>query len=141
MNPEVLRAQLTGLLDGVSGRWILGARTRAIAAGLRGWLQVAKADVLTEMGSFLPELSLSSEAEDMDHQAMAAAMGIDLSKIDWAKVAQIVQFVINILSGLPHPVQGTRAGCEDECRCCAEAACHSLQAAQLCLAHVHSCQQ
>jgi hypothetical protein len=76
-----------------------------------------------------------------EHQAMAAAMGIDWNAVDWTKVLTAIRFFLDLLQRTPMgaaasggPAQG------DGESCCHQAACHSLEAAKICLEHVAHCE-
>lgn len=82
-------------------------------------------------------------ALSQEHQAAAAHFGIDLSKIDWTKVLQVVQFLINLFAQQPHTKTLKDAGCPDDdnaCGChCLEAAVKALEAARLSLTCCQDC--
>jgi hypothetical protein len=71
-----------------------------------------------------------------EQQTQAKALGIDLSKIDWTKVAAIIQLLISLFSAQKQ--QATAAlkakGCDDGCcQLMTDAIDHNLQAAQDCV--------
>lgn len=77
-----------------------------------------------------------------EHKALAEKLGIDISKIDWAKWIQFLQLILSFFQGHQNNKTAMKAtlkaaGCPDEdcdhvCLCC-EAACHALQSAELSL--------
>jgi hypothetical protein len=74
-----------------------------------------------------------------EHKALAQQLGWDPSKLDWAKIAQLMQLLVAIIGGMSSPQQlaaagaTPKAGCEDHCCACTEAAGLALQSAQVSL--------
>lgn len=69
------------------------------------------------------------ENKDMDKQATAKALGIDLTKIDWAKVLQVVEFVLQLLATHQDKKAALAAvGCPDDKidLCCEMCNCGNL---------------
>jgi hypothetical protein len=78
----------------------------------------------------------AAPALSAERKALAQKAGIDVSKIDFAKVAQLIQLLLAIFGQVSTPAQLTAAGvkaqegCEDHCCCCLEAAGLALESAQ-----------
>src|SRR5438105_7017642 len=66
----------------------------------------------------------------MTKEQAAQALGIDLSRIDWAKLFAVLQAIIAILT---QQKALARAGCSQHDQCMHDAAEHALAAAYLCL--------
>lgn len=68
-----------------------------------------------------------------EHLAMAKQLGIDITKIDWNKVAAFIQMIIDLFQTLPK--EQLRAGCPSDdcnaCDCCLEAARHAILSAHI----------
>jgi hypothetical protein len=65
-----------------------------------------------------------------EHKAMAASLGIDLSKVPWGRLLQVIQLVITILQSQPQQMTAAaQDGCEDHCEKCLDAAALALQSA------------
>lgn len=69
-----------------------------------------------------------------EQTAMAQNLGIDLSKIDWTKIRDLIVLIISIFSSQPTAKAAKLAGCPDDqsdtCCACMEAGTLALQAAQ-----------
>jgi hypothetical protein len=78
----------------------------------------------------------AAPALSAEHKALAQRAGIDLSRLDFAKIAQLIQLLLAIFGQASTPAQLTAAGvkaqdgCEDHCCSCLEAAGLALESAQ-----------
>lgn len=72
-----------------------------------------------------------------EQAAQAKALGIDLSKIDWAKIAALIQLLLSLFAAQKQDVKAAlkaKAGCDDpHAELMHGAICHSLAAADACL--------
>lgn len=88
-----------------------------------------------------PNALQQGQQAPQEHQAMAAALGIDLGNIDWAKILTAVRFFLDLLQRAPVGAAGAGGPAQaDGESCCHQAACHSLEAAKICLDHVAHCE-
>lgn len=69
-------------------------------------------------------------------KAMAAKMGLDWSSIDWAKIAAIIQLLLDLFKRQPMAAAGDHS---DTAACCRLAAQHALQSASVSLEHAAHC--
>jgi hypothetical protein len=78
----------------------------------------------------------AAPALSAEHKALAERAGIDLSRLDFAKIAQLIQLLLAIFGQVSTPAQLTAAGvkaqdgCEDHCCGCLEAAGLALESAR-----------
>lgn len=86
----------------------------------------------------LGDSDMASKLTESQKKQLAAAVGIDWTKIDWAKVVQIVQLLIAIFAAGGTVTQAKAAlkanGCPDSvCDSMCDAIQHNLAAAQDCV--------
>lgn len=162
MTAGEFRDKLIERIDALLGRPLLvWGDDRRLLSAVRGYLDVMPEVELVRMQGFYHERGIIMAHQlTAAQQAQAKALGIDLGKIDWGKVLQLIQFLVQLFGQpTPAPAPGPMlaaagpdrkallkaAGCsDDECDhacACLDAACLALQSAQLSLTCCNDCCQ
>lgn len=117
--------------------WVTNVDQKRIAYAQRMFWTAPNAP-LQDLFALLPKES--EMAFTTEQTAKATALGIDLTKIDWTKVADIIKFILDILAGTtPKVTKAVGVGCCDHMACCKATLESALKTAQLSLAHYDAC--